>query len=218
MRAASWLIPIALVAALGCILGRDEPPPMPVVDGKPRVVVMPLRLGDTISPEGRFVQRRDPADMPANVGATAAATLVAQLTEAGVSIADQRKLGTVPPADLRGAARAAGQAGANLALVGALSRYVQREGNAWSVRTPASVAYDLVLVRTGDGKIVGENHFDYTQQPLSSNLLDAPKFVQAGARWMTREEMLDGALHESAAALAAAVRGERPTPPRFLGR
>ena len=75
-----------------------------------------------------------------------------------------------------------------------------------------------MLVRARDGKTIGENHFDYTQQPLTSNLLEAPRFVQAGARWMTRAEMLDGALGESAASLAAIIRGEKQTPVLFLGR
>lgn len=217
MAAARW-VAVVLVLAIGCALDRDQPPPVAVVDGKPRVAVLPMRLGATISPEGRFVPRRDPSRMPSDLGATAAAQLADRLAEAGVTLADQQKVGSRPPVDLATAATMAAEAGGNLALVGAIARFDEREGNAWSVQSPASVAYDLVLVRVRDGKTVGENHFDYTQQPLTSNLLDAPRFVQAGARWMTRDEMLVGALGESAPALAALIRGERPNPVRFLGR
>src|SRR5262245_8263015 len=207
-----------LLALVGCPLDRDQPPPVAVIEGKPRVLVLALKLGSTISPDGRFVPRRDPASMPPDVSETAAARLAAALGDAGVPLVDGSKMGATAPADIGAATRTASQAGANVALVGALSRYDERDGNAWSVRSPASVAYDLVLVRARDGKTIGENHFDYTQQPLTSNLLEAPRFVQAGARWMTRAEMLDGALGESAASLAAIIRGEKQTPVLFLGR
>src|SRR5262245_54417542 len=146
-----------MFALVGCPLDRDQPPPVAVVEGKPRVLVLPLQLGSTISPDGRFVRRRDPGNMPHEVGETAAARLSAGLGEAGVPLVDGSKVGAAAPADIGAATRTAAQAGANVTLVGALSRYDERDGNAWSVRSPASVAYDLLLVRVRDGKTIGEN-------------------------------------------------------------
>src|SRR5215470_15736305 len=110
-----------LFALVGCPLDRDQPPPVAVVEGKPRVLVLPLQLGSTISPDGRFVRRRDPGNMPPEVGETAAVRLAADLGEAGVPLVDGSKVGAAAPADIGAATRTAAQAGANVTLVGALS-------------------------------------------------------------------------------------------------
>jgi len=96
-------------------------------------------------------------------------------------------------------------AGAPLALIGQERLEGQREGSALGVTSPASVAYQVALVRASDQAILGTDRFDYTQQSLSENLLDLPRFLKAGGRWMTREEILQGALEETAHKLATAL-------------
>jgi len=117
---------------------------------------------------------------------------------------------TPPPGaavyDARLGVRVATKAGSTVAVVGAITRYVEREGSALGVRTPASVAYQAALVRAPDGAIVALDRFDYTQQPLTSNLLDLPRFLRARGRWVTREELLEGALGETAEKFASALR------------
>jgi hypothetical protein len=138
--------------------------------------------------------------------------LSARLIGAAVPVANgDRVLALTPPAgaavyDARLGVRVATKAGANLAVVGAITRYVQREGSALGARTPASVAYQAALVRAPDAAIVAVDRFDYTQQPLTSNLLDLPRFLRAGGRWLTREELLEGALGETAEKFANALR------------
>src|SRR5262249_34410377 len=93
---------------------------------------------------------------------------------------------------------------------------VEREGSAWGATAPASVWYQAALV-DADGGVIDRDRFEYTQQPLSQNLLELPRFLQGGGRWVTRDQMLDGALAETAARFASAIR--RPPvrcPPRGL--
>ena len=51
---------------------------------------------------------------------------------------------------------------------------------------------------------------DYTQQALSENLLDLPRFLKGGGRWVTREEILDGGLEETAQKLAKTLGATTP--------
>lgn len=62
------------------------------------------------------------------------------------------------------------------------------------------------------------DHFAYTQQALSENLLNLPKFLEAGGRWLTREEMLGGAADATAGRLADAIAGHAPPPRLMPGR
>ena len=73
--------------------------------------------------------------------------------------------------------------------------------------------YQAVLVDADGGAVLDRERFEYTQQPLSQNLLELPRFLQGGGRWVTRDEMLDGALVETAGRLARAIRNP-PAPPR----
>jgi hypothetical protein len=78
---------------------------------------------------------------------------------------------------------------ADAALGGTIYRWREREGSAAGVNRPASVAFDLQLVRPADGAILWRDKFDKTQQSLSENLLDAKTFVQGRGRWMTAGEL-----------------------------
>ncbi|HLY36514.1 MAG TPA: hypothetical protein VKU61_00670 [Candidatus Binatia bacterium] len=102
-------------------------------------------------------------------------------------------------------ARVAHKVGANLAVVGVLTRYRDRIGTDWSVQQPASAAYEAKLVRASDGAPLDTAAFDYTQQTLTSNLLDLPRFLRGGGRWVTARELLDGALGETATRFARSV-------------
>jgi hypothetical protein len=103
------------------------------------------------------------------------------------------------------AKRVARAVGARLVVMGALTRFVEREGSAWGATTPASVWYQAILL-DADGQVLDRERFEYAQQPLSQNLLELPRFLQGGGRWVTRDEMLDGALAETAGKLASVIR------------
>ncbi len=79
--------------------------------------------------------------------------------------------------------------GCDAVLAGHIYRWQEREGTAIGVNRPASVAFDLHLVRPKDGAIIWRTRFDKTQRSLSENLLDAETFFQSGGRWLTAEKL-----------------------------
>lgn len=78
---------------------------------------------------------------------------------------------------------------ADAVMIGYLFRWREREGTDYAVNQPASVAFDLYLIRPDDGAILWRGRYDKTQTSLSENLLDAKTFFQGGGRWMTAEKL-----------------------------
>ena len=74
-------------------------------------------------------------------------------------------------------------------FVGFLFRFEQRVGSSIGVDKPASVGFDVHLMRLRDGKMVWTGKFDETQRPLSENLLKMGSFVRRKASWLTAEEL-----------------------------
>ncbi len=79
--------------------------------------------------------------------------------------------------------------GVDFMMIGFLFRFEQRVGSSLGVDRPASVGFDVHLIRLGDGKIVWSGKFDETQRPLSENLLKMGSFVRRKASWLTAEEL-----------------------------
>ncbi len=79
--------------------------------------------------------------------------------------------------------------GAEAVLIGHLYRFRQREGGAASAENPASVAFDLAMVRVSDARVIWKNSFDETQQSLSENLLNIEQYLKTGLRWLTAQEL-----------------------------
>lgn len=69
-------------------------------------------------------------------------------------------------------------------LIGYLYRWAEREGTDFAVERPASVAFDLYLLRTEDGAVVWRGKFDKTQQSFVENLLDIGTFIKSKGRWI----------------------------------
>ena len=74
---------------------------------------------------------------------------------------------------------------ADYVLWGDVFRYQERVGTGYGVQSPASVAFDLHLMRVKDGKLVWKAHWDRTQKPLSENILEFNRFVKGNMRWVT---------------------------------
>jgi hypothetical protein len=75
------------------------------------------------------------------------------------------------------------------ALVGHLYRFSPRIGGELSAEKPASVAFDLALVRIKDRQIIWKNTFDETQQSLTENIFNLGEYLTRGIRWYTAEEL-----------------------------
>lgn len=80
-------------------------------------------------------------------------------------------------------------------LAGYLYRWREREGQDYAVRNPASVAYDLYLIRPSDGSILWKRVFDVTQKSLSENLLEMDTFIEGGGKWMTADQLAEVGLN-----------------------
>jgi hypothetical protein len=149
--------------------------------------------------------------IPAELGTALARELSRLLGEAGLPVVDpDRVFAATPPPGTSDvgpgpATRVARRLGASLVVLGVVTRYHEREGTAWAVRNPASVAYQATLVRADDGAVLSLDRFDYTQRSLSENLLDLPRFVRGGGRWLTCQEILDGALAATAERFARSL-------------
>jgi hypothetical protein len=78
---------------------------------------------------------------------------------------------------------------ADALLIGYLYRWRERIGSEHGVDVPASVAFDLSLIKPEDGAILWREKFDKTQKSLSENLLEWNTFVRGRGRWMTAEEL-----------------------------
>ena len=195
----------AFLLLAGCVRRPLEPsPPLPLLTGPLRVAVVPFRT--TIEPP-----------LP-GLGAAAARALGDQLAGAGFSVVDADRVADAAQAeagsfDTGFARRVADKVGATLAVLGAISRYREREGPAWAAASPASVAYEVALVRASDGRLLVFDRFEHTQQAGSDSTLELPAEVRGGVHWLSRDEMLDQALRRTADRLARGVLTAPPAAP-----
>ena len=91
-------------------------------------------------------------------------------------------------------ARKTGEAtGSDAVLVGRVYRFDERSGTGYAVKSPASVAFNFVLIDTKSGRLLWEGYFDESQRPLSENLFKIGLFFKRKMRWLTAEELaVDG--------------------------
>ncbi len=90
---------------------------------------------------------------------------------------------------LRSAIQLGKQLNADFIFVGYLFRFEERIGSRIGAERPASVGFDVHLLRVKDGKRVWDGKFDETQQALSENLLKLGSFVRRKASWLTAQEL-----------------------------
>ncbi len=83
--------------------------------------------------------------------------------------------------------------GGELAVEGVVSGYLyrwrERKGESYAVEKPASVAFEVHLLRVSDGALVWRGTFDRTQSSLMENLLQAGSFFRGKGKWLTAEEL-----------------------------
>jgi hypothetical protein len=54
---------------------------------------------------------------------------------------------------------------------------------------PASVGFEVKILRAADGKLLWSGVFDHTQVALGVNALTAAQYPGGGTRWLTSEEL-----------------------------
>ena len=66
--------------------------------------------------------------------------------------------------------------GAEGVVAGYVYRFRERKGVSYTVEQPASVAFEIHLLRVSDGALVWRGTFDKTQSSLMENLFSFPRF------------------------------------------
>lgn len=79
--------------------------------------------------------------------------------------------------------------GTDAVLGGNVFRWRDRRGSDYAVDVPASVAFDLWLVRSSDGAVLWKGSYDKTQQSLMENLFDYSTFAESNGKWLTAEKL-----------------------------
>src|SRR5262249_21319510 len=75
--------------------------------------------------------------------------------------------------------------GATAALFGTVYRYRERRGGELGASRPASVGLELELHAAPGARLLWTARFDHTQQALSQNAFEAPRYPGAGSRWLS---------------------------------
>ncbi len=92
--------------------------------------------------------------------------------------------------------QAGAELGADGIIVGYVFRFRERQGYPYSVEKPASVAFDIHLVRVSDGVVVWQAAFDKTQSSLMENMFLISSFYKRGGKWVTAGELADEGVTE----------------------
>lgn len=85
---------------------------------------------------------------------------------------------------------------ADYLAVGYVYRFVERVGYRYSSEHPASVAFEIHLVKIDDGSSVWRGFFDKTQKSLTENILDISSFLKGGAKWLTARQLTEQGMEE----------------------
>lgn len=81
-------------------------------------------------------------------------------------------------------------------LVGYIFRYRELKGKSYSAEKPASVAFELHLVRASDGAVIWSGAFDKTQESLMENLFQISFVFKWGIKWLTVKELSEAGVGE----------------------
>lgn len=79
---------------------------------------------------------------------------------------------------------------ADAVLISSVKRYQQRVGGEYSVDSPASAEFSMMLIATSNERILWSGTFKETQQSLMSNLFSFGQASSRGFKWITVEEMV----------------------------
>jgi hypothetical protein len=90
--------------------------------------------------------------------------------------------------------------GADAVVLGELTRWEEREGEALGTLNAAAVGFNVTL-QGADGRTLWSAEFDERQQPLSDNVLRAGKYPGGGSRWLTAAELAHWGAKEIVSAL-----------------
>jgi hypothetical protein len=86
--------------------------------------------------------------------------------------------------------------GADVLAVGYVYRYTEREGYSYSAKHPASVFFEIHLIKTSDGSIIWRGLFDKTQKSLMEDVFQISSFFKGGGKWITARQLTEQGMNE----------------------
>jgi hypothetical protein len=198
-----------LVFAAGCattVESRDYPALHERRAPIARIAVAPFRA------TGGLAQMPDSGTgvTPSLATALVARYLSEALESRGIAVvpADDvaRVLAIESPARGRLVPRAVAQAaavefGADAVLLGEVSRFERRSGQAAGTLHPAGVGFEVTLYTAPGAQKLWSAVFNETQQALSENVLSTYRYPGGGMRWLTAEELAQWGAKETVGAL-----------------
>jgi hypothetical protein len=190
-------LPLLLALAAGCattVKSRDFPALHEQRAPIARIAVAPFRATGGLA--------RTPESNVGRTPSVATALVARYLSEAlasrGVAVvpADDvaRVLATPGSDNSRLVPRAVAQLvarefGADAVLLGEVSRFEERSGQAAGTMHPAGVGFEVTLYTAPDSRKLWNGVFNETQTALSENLLSSYRYPGGGMRWLTAEEL-----------------------------
>jgi hypothetical protein len=99
------------------------------------------------------------------------------------------------------ARRAAEEFGADAVILGQVSRFVEREGEAAGTMAPASVSFTITLYAAPGARPLWRARFDETQRALNENIFNAARYPGGGTRWLSADELARWGASEIALAM-----------------
>ena len=81
-------------------------------------------------------------------------------------------------------------------VLGNVYRYRERKGYPYSAEKPASVAFEIHLIRVSDGAVAWRGIFDKTQTSLMEDIFQISSFVKNGGKWVTVKELTEEGMEE----------------------
>ncbi|MBM4384723.1 MAG: hypothetical protein FJ091_15320 [Deltaproteobacteria bacterium] len=162
-----------------------------------RVAVIPLAVSPLVRQEARGTEPRVAAQL---VSRYVAEALAARGVEV---IAPEDVAATLSGANAsrRAAEVLAEKHGADAVLLGDVTRWEEREGEAFGAMHAAAVGFRVTLQSAPSGQALWSAEFDERQQPLGDNVLRAGQYPGGGTRWLTAEELARWGAQETVRAL-----------------
>ena len=79
--------------------------------------------------------------------------------------------------------------GADVLALGYIYRYIERVGYDYSSEHPASVAFEIYMIKPIDGSVIWRGIFDKTQKSLMEDLFQISSFYKGGGKWLTAQQL-----------------------------
>lgn len=100
---------------------------------------------------------------------------------------------------------------ADAVIAGYVFRFKERVGTQYAIESPASVAFDIHLIRVSDNRVLWSGRFNETQRSLSEDLFNLGTFIKRRARWISAKEMAKSGLEDVLLSLPGyKVRDKKP--------